>query len=85
MKTDRNIINGLSIYSHRRSITYVDAEKKPGTYRLEETSWDHLVQLPTAQAGSAKTFCPGPCRDGFGISAPKSYSWLPFAQVNILM
>lgn len=75
METDRNIINGLSIYSHRRSIVYVDVENKPGTLRLEETSWEYLMQLPIAQAGSAKTFCPGPCRDGFGISAPKSYSY----------
>lgn len=75
MKTDRNIMNESSIYSHRRNIEYVDAENKPSTSRLEETSWDHLVQLPTAQAGSARTCCPGPSRDGFGISAPKSYSY----------
>lgn len=78
MKTDRNIINRLSIHSHRRSILYADAENKTDVFRLEETSWVHLVQLPTAQARSAKTCCLGPCRDGFGISAPKwyYYSWL---------
>lgn len=38
MKTDRNIIIRLRIYSHRRSIVYGDAENKPGTFRLEETS-----------------------------------------------
>lgn len=69
MKTDRNTINESSIYSHRRNIEYVDAENKPSTFRLEEISWDHLVQLPTTQAGSARTCCPGPYWDGFGISA----------------
>lgn len=75
MKIDRSKINGLSIYSNSKIIVYVDVENMPDEFRLEETSWDHLVQPPTAQAGSAKTCCPGLCWDGFWISAPKTCSY----------
>lgn len=48
------------------------------------------MQTPTAQAGSAKPHCPGPCADGFLVSPQMemtkiSLTPLTFAQLNTLV